>query len=220
MTTDAMSDRTKNSQESFIRERLGSLLAFAPLGIWTFVHLWNNLAALKGAEAWQSSVTEYKHPIAQGLTMAIVLLPLLLHTIWGIRRLGSARPNNLRYGFYANLKYLLQRISSIGVLFFIAAHLWFAFLQPRLMLGHAEQFGHIAHEMRHNLPTLAVYLLGTLGVAYHLANGVHTFAMGWGIVRSRKALRRLEGAALGLFILLLIMSWGSIYALWRAGGTS
>ena len=49
---------------SFIRSRLGSFLAVVPLTIWTIDHLWNNLAAFKGAEAWQSQVTEYSHPIA------------------------------------------------------------------------------------------------------------------------------------------------------------
>jgi hypothetical protein len=37
-------------------------------------------------------------------------------------------------------------------------------------------------------------------------------------VGSQRGLRRLEGLALGLFVLLLMMSWGAVYALWAAGG--
>ena len=71
--------------------------------------------------------------------------------------------------------------------------------------------------MRHHGPTLTVYLLGTLGVAYHLANGLHSFAMGWGLVVSRRALRKLDGVAVAIFLALLAMSWSAIYALWAAG---
>ena len=59
-----MSDATISSPRSagFLRARLGSLLSFAPLGVWTFVHLWNNLAAFQGEGAWEQAVTTYPHP--------------------------------------------------------------------------------------------------------------------------------------------------------------
>jgi succinate dehydrogenase / fumarate reductase cytochrome b subunit len=205
------------ARSSFLRARLGSLLAAFPLGVWTVVHLWHNLAAFQGPEAWQSAVTEYPHPVAEALTGVVVLLPLALHTVWGIGRLLSSRPNNLRYRGYANVKYLLQRASAVGVLAFLGAHLWLAFLHPRITTGHPEPFADLAQQMHFHGPTLAVYVLGTLGVAYHLANGAQTFCMAWGIVSSRQALRRLEWAALTAFVLLLAMSWGAIYALWAAG---
>lgn len=202
---------------TFFRSRLGSLLAVAPLGVWTVMHVWHNLSAFEGPEAWQSAVTEYPHPVAQVLTAVIVLLPIVLHTVWGLSRLAAARPNNVRYGFYANFKYALQRASAVGVLFFLGAHLWLATIHPRLVEGHAEQFADIAGEMNHHLPTLVVYLLGTLGVSYHLANGLQTFAMGWGIVSSRRALKKLDVVSIGFFVVLLAMSWSAIYALWSAG---
>src|SRR4051794_16025720 len=106
----------------FLRSKLGSFLGIAPLGVWTVIHLWNNLAVYRGADAWQSQVTEYSHPVAFVVTSAVVLLPLAFHTLWGIRRLASSRPNNLTYGFFDNTKYLLQRLSAIGVLAFLGAH--------------------------------------------------------------------------------------------------
>jgi succinate dehydrogenase / fumarate reductase cytochrome b subunit len=147
----------------------------------------------------------------------IVLLPLAIHTLWGVGRLVTSRPNNLRYRFYSNLKYLLQRIAAAGVLFFLGAHLWLAMIRPRVVDGHPEPFADIAQTMHSHTPTLVVYVLGTLGVAYHLANGVQTFCMGWGVVSSQQALRRLEWVAILLFVLLLVMSWAAIYALWAAG---
>jgi succinate dehydrogenase / fumarate reductase cytochrome b subunit len=208
---------SRDMRTSFLRARLASALAVFPLGVWTFVHLWHNLAAFEGAAAWQASVTEYPHPFAQALTAVVVLLPLALHAIWGIGRLMTSRPNNVRYGYYANFKYALQRLTAIGVLLFLGAHLWLASIRPRLVEGHAEPFADIAHEMHYHGPTLVTYLLGTLGVSYHLANGIQTFCMSWGIVSSRRGLRRLEWIAIALLAMLWGMSWGAIYAMWAAG---
>jgi succinate dehydrogenase / fumarate reductase cytochrome b subunit len=203
---------------TFVRSRLGSLLAVIPLGAWTFLHVWNNLSAYDGAEAWEKSVTTYAHPFAQLATALVVLLPLMLHVAWGFGRLLTWRPNNLHYASFSNLKYLLQRLAAIGVLLFLGAHLWLAMLRPRLVRGHAEAFADIAHEMRTHTPTLVVYLLGTLGVAYHLGNGLSTFAMGWGLVSSRRGLRHADVIAWVSFVVLLAMSWAVIYALYRSGG--
>lgn len=218
MSTAATDAGTTNSKGStFFRSRLGSLLAVAPLGVWTVLHLWNNLAAFRGAKAWETAVTEHKHAAAELVGSFIVLAPLLIHTLWGLARMRATRMNVGKYTYFANWKFLLQRLSALGVLAFLGAHIWLAKLNPRITHGHPETFADISNQMRHHLPTLAVYLLGTLGVAYHLANGLHTFTMSWGFVSSRRALRQLNGFALGTFFVLLAMSWGAIYALWVAG---
>jgi succinate dehydrogenase / fumarate reductase cytochrome b subunit len=208
------------ARSSFLRARLASLLAIAPLGVWTVVHLWHNLAAFDGADAWSEAVTTYAHPFAEAVTGVVVLLPLALHTVWGIGRLATTRPNLGRYRFYRNLKYTLQRLAAVGVLGFLGAHLWLAMLHPRLVEGHAETFADIAQHMHFHRPTLVVYLLGTLGVAFHLANGLQTACMGWGVVTSQRGLRRLEWAMIAVFLLLLLMSWGAIYGLWAAGAAA
>lgn len=202
---------------TFIRSRLGSFLAVVPLSIWTIDHLWNNLAAFKGAEAWQSQVTEYAHPIAFVVSSLVALLPLALHTIWGIGRLRTTTVNVARYPYFNNLKYVLQRVSAVGVLLFLGAHIWLAMLHPRLVVGRPEPFADIANEMAHHTPTLIVYTLGILGISYHLANGLHTFAMGWGIATSRRGLRKLQGIVWVVFLGLLAMGWGAVYALYDAG---
>jgi len=214
MTTAAT---TTDAPRPTIRVRLGSLLAVAPLGVWTVVHLWNNLSAFRGGDAWEAGVTSYAHPVAQLFVGLIVLVPLVLHTVWGIARLLTTKPNNLRYGYFANLRYAIQRLSAIGLLLFLGAHLWLALIHPRLVEGHAESFADIAHEMRFHTPTLVVYLLGTLAIAYHLANGIQTFCMGWGVVASRRALKKLDVAVYAIFAVLLAMGWGAIYAIYQGG---
>ncbi|HEY4014026.1 MAG TPA: hypothetical protein VGM06_11860 [Polyangiaceae bacterium] len=208
------------ARSSFFQARLASALAIAPLGVWTVVHLWHNLSAFDGSDAWEHAVTGYAHPFAEAAASIAVLLPLAIHTVWGIARLASSRPNNLRYRYYGNLKYLLQRLAAVGVLFFLGAHLWLAMIHPRVVEGHPETYADIAQHMHFHGPTLAVYILGTLGVAYHLANGLQVACMGWGVVSSRRGLRRLVWTAIAFFVVLLTMSWAAIYALWAAGAAA
>lgn len=202
----------------FYWTRLGSLLSILPLGVWTINHLWDNLSAFSGKRAWETAVEAYPHPVAHGATLLVVLVPLVLHTAWGLGRLFSARPNLGRYRTYGNLKYALQRLSAIGVVAFLGAHLWLAMIQPRLIQGHPETFEAISREMRFHGPTLLVYILGTLGVAYHLGNGVTSFAWTWGLAAGRKSLARIDKLALITFLVTLAMSWAAIYALYSAGG--
>jgi succinate dehydrogenase / fumarate reductase cytochrome b subunit len=201
----------------FVRDRLGTILALAPLGVWVVNHLWNNLAAFQGAKDWQQAVTGHAHPVSELITFVLVLVPLFIHVIWGLRRLRHMKPNNGSYGYFGNLKFVLQRLSALGVLAFLGAHLWLAFLSPRFFKHQPEQFTDIAYEMAHNPPTLVVYLLGTLGVAYHLANGISTSAMALGLAVSPRAHKRFDTLAVVVLVLLLVMAWGAIFALYRAG---
>ena len=202
---------------AFIRARLGSFIAVVPLSIWVVNHLWRNLSAFSGGEAWTHDVTEYSHPLAFFASSVVALLPIALHTVWGIGRLFTTRPNVVKLPFFANMKYVLQRLSALGLLLFLGAHLWLATLHPRLTTGRPEPFSDISHEMNHHLPTLVVYILGILGIAYHLANGLQTFAMGWGVVASRSGLRKLDVFVWIFFFALLAMGWGAVYAIWDAG---
>lgn len=216
-TATTHANAASSSRSNFISERLGSALAIVPLGVWTLNHLWNNLAAFQGGAAWQKAVTEYPHPLAEGVTLAIVLLPLVWHTIWGLGRIFQTRPNYPRYGYFANLKFILQRVAGLGLLAFLGAHLWLAFLHPRLVEGHVEPFADIAHEMHFHKPTIVVYILGVLAIAYHLANGLQTALMTFGATVTKASLRKWEIMAWAMFLLMLAMGWGAIFALYRAG---
>ena len=200
----------------FLLSRLGSLLAILPLGVWVANHLWNQLAAFDSPRAWQEAVTHHSSAATQALTFTVVLLPLLWHTVWGIARMVRSRPA-VRTGTFSNARYLVQRLSAVGLLLFLGAHLWLAWAEPRFVEGRPEPFSEIAHEMRHHMPTLVVYLLGTLGIAYHLANGLWSFAMGWGVAVGKTALAWMERLSLVVFAVLLAMGWAAVYALWVGG---
>jgi succinate dehydrogenase / fumarate reductase cytochrome b subunit len=193
-------------------------LGLAPVGVWTVNHLWDNLAAFRGGEAWERTVTEHASPAAQVATYAVVLVPLILHTVWGLARLRSSRLPGARYGGFAHLRSVLHRSAAIGVLLFLGAHLWLAVIRPRVLGGGPEPFADIAREMRFHRPTLAVYLLGVLGTVYHLANGFQAFAVGWDVRWvGRETMDRASPITVAVFLVLLAMGWGAIAALWRAG---
>jgi succinate dehydrogenase / fumarate reductase, cytochrome b subunit len=220
LTTD-QPDRTVAPTErtiarDFLLARLGSFLAFFPLGIWTANHLWNQLAAFSGARSWEESVTAHSNPATAALTFTVVMVPLVWHVGWGMVRLAKTRSSTVRN--VSNLRYWLQRASALGLLAFLGAHLWLAWIQPRFVLGRAEPFSDIAREMHHHAPTLVVYILGVLAIAYHLGNGLWSFAtMGWGIAVSKSAQTWFERLALIVFLVLLAIGWASIYALYQAG---
>jgi succinate dehydrogenase / fumarate reductase cytochrome b subunit len=218
-STQALPEPAASSESNYLRNRLSSILAVAPLGVWTVVHIWNQLSVFNGANAWQQTVTGYEHPYAVFAVSLLVLLPLLLHTLWGIGRLWKSRPNNVRYGYFDNLRYLIQRLSALGVLLFMGAHLYLAFIEPRFLHGGPEAFADIAHEMHFNGPTLVVYLLGTLGVTYHLGNGVASVGMGWGLATSVKGMQRWQAFGIALFVVMLAMSWVAVYGIWQAGAS-
>lgn len=201
----------------FILSRLGSLFAFAPLGVWVLMHLWHQLAAWQSPEAWQEAVEGHVNGATTALVFAVVLVPLLWHTVWGIGRMLKSRPAVANRGF-SNLRYLLQRLSALGLLAFLGAHLYLAWFEPRFLHGGPEPFSDIAREMRFHTPTLLVYLLGVLAISYHLANGLWSFlSMGWGVTVSKSSMAWMERLALAFFVVLLAIGWTAVYALWSGG---
>lgn len=198
--------------------RLGSALAIAPLGVWTVWHLWQNFSAARGEEPWTRTITEGSSPMASTVVSVVVFAPLFIHLVWGMKRIAIASPNKLP--FFGNLKYVLQRVSAVGVLLFLFAHVYLARIKPALNnpTGH-EDFADIAAHMRHHPPTLIVYVLGILGTAYHLANGVYTASFIYGLAASPKAQRRMTIASMVLFVLLLGLGWGAIGELFTGGAS-
>lgn len=204
--------------------RLGSALAIAPLGVWTLWHLYENLYVWRGKEAWSAHVTDVRvtdagsqyvgNDAASWLVSLVVLGPLVLHTLWGMRRVRMTSVNG--YKFFGNAKYLLQRASALGLLGFLAAHIYLARIKPALhnATGH-EEFCDLAGHMRHHPPTTIVYTLGVIGIAYHLANGVFTAAFIHGFAASPRAHRTMQAVSLGLFVLLLVFGLGSVIGMYQ-----
>lgn len=201
------------NRRAFVLRRLHSLSGVVPLAGFLAEHLWTNAAALGGHARFDHAVAQIQTlPALPLVELFGVFLPLLFHAGYGIvvALQGSANPG--AYPYARNWLYVLQRVSGVVVLVFVLAHLWELRVQKWLFGMSAAAFypkleAHLAWTWA-GVPWIAIgYLIGISAAVFHLANGLVTFCMAWGITVGRAAQRRaawLFGVAgFGLFVLAL-----------------
>jgi succinate dehydrogenase / fumarate reductase cytochrome b subunit len=64
--------------------------------------------------------------------------------------------------------------------------------------------------------TLAVYALGILGAAYHLANGIWQASIGWGFTVTQAGMRRVQWISMAAFLVLLAMGYAAVWGFVRS----
>jgi len=187
-----------------------SLLGVVPLGVYVFAHLWTNLYSLAGAESFDAALKSSRQaPAFIFLEIFGLGLPILVHAWIGLKIIFKMRPNTMQYKTLRNLKYLLQRLSGIGVLLFLGAHVVKARLMPA-MAGGTETWAGM-HEALSEPVTFTVYALGMLGISYHLGSGLWGAALTWGLTVSTRGQKIMEWISAFAFVLLLVMSSLAIY---------
>ncbi len=179
---------------TFLLRKLHQLTGIVPLGVFFFVHMFTNSKAMNGEASFVKAVKDI-HDIPYLLFLEIfgIFVPLLFHSVYGVIISGEAKPNLLNYGYGRNWFYIFQRVTGIFLFFFLLFHILnFRFgLIPGLNMvpiaGNADQaFSIVAAEFQ--IPwILAVYILGVLATAWHLAYGFFLFAVDWGIVIGQRA---------------------------------
>ena len=193
-------------------KQIMSLLGVVPLGAYVVAHLWTNLYSLGGATAFDQRVAETRSsPVFIFLEVFGLGLPILLHAWLGLRIIVKARVNLKAYPTLRNLKYVLQRLSGIGILLFLGAHVLKARILPAIATpgGHENWQG--MHEALGEPVTLVVYLLGILAVAYHLGNGIWGAGLTFGLTVTPQAQARMERVSFACFALLLAMGYLAIW---------
>ncbi len=211
-----METKQTNSTEarSFWLGKLFSLAGLVPIGIYVVLHLYSNLRSLEGPGIFNQHLAETRAlPFIVPLAILAIWVPIAFHGIYGLFAMTKSRPNIGRYQYFQNLKYVLQRLSGIGLLLFIPAHIYKTRIEPTLS-GTTLDFAHMSEGLHEPL-TLIVYALGALGVAFHLANGFWQFCIGWGITTSEVGMRRVERWSFLFFAILLFMAYGSIWGFLR-----
>jgi len=183
------------------------------------VHLWTNASALGGRARFDHAVDEIqKLPVLPLVEVAGVLAPLAFHAVFGVYLALQGRPNAARYGHGRNWAYVFQRITGGVAFLFVLAHLWELRVQKWLfgMSHHAFYDTLVAHlsEVRIGLPLTALfYLVGVAASVFHLANGLATFTMTWGLVTSRKAQGRVAVVAAAFGVLLFLLGASTVLSL-------
>lgn len=204
----------------FIYKRLMSFLGVVPLGVYVVLHLWTNLSSLGGAQRYDLALESSRnHPAFLALEV-LLGAALLIHTVVGIGLLTRWRPSGGSTRYFRGLKFLLQRVAGIGVGLFIVAHVVKARILPAVQQagGHENWAG--MHEALSEPLTLTVYVLGLAGTSYHLANGLWTFLITWGLTVTPRAQQRAQWVSAAFLVVLLLMSGLSLYGFLQAPGSA
>jgi len=193
----------------FLWLRLHSLSGVVPVGLFVLMHLYTHSFSVKGPEAYDARLADLNAlPFMEAFEVVFIYLPIAFHAGLGIWMTLRGKSNLAAYPHFGNLRYTLQRLSGIGVLLFVAAHLYKTKIEPFLG-GFVLDFAHMSDGMREPV-TFLVYTLGILGTAYHLANGIWTFCITWGISVSRASHRWLTVAVMILFGMLFLIGMNNI----------
>lgn len=194
---------------TFLLRKLHQLTGIVPLGIFFLVHMYTNSTAMSGAANFNKHVQDlHDMPYLIFIEIFGIFLPLIFHSIYGVLISAEAKPNALNYSYGRNWFYLFQRITGIFLFVFLLFHILnFRFgLIPGLNMtpvaGNANQaFNIVAGEF--NIPwVMAVYVLGVIATAWHLAYGFFLFAVDWGILIGERAQKLTLYACIGLSIML------------------
>jgi succinate dehydrogenase / fumarate reductase, cytochrome b subunit len=197
------------SSKDFYQRKLFSFFGLVPMAIYLVVHLATHLQSLIGPQPWNERLEEWhRNPLHWPVIILFVYIPFIFHTIYGILQTVRGKPNG--FPSFTNFKYLIQRITAVGLVLFLGAHIFKTRIEPA-MLGVPLDYGHMV-EAFHHPPTILVYVLGVIAAAFHLANGLWLAGITWGVTLSRKSQRVWQTATVLFFVVLTVMGgvamWG------------
>jgi succinate dehydrogenase / fumarate reductase cytochrome b subunit len=211
------------ARHDFLIRRLHSLSGLVPVGAYMVVHLLTNSTVLNGARSFQQNV-DMIHSLGVALPVvewAFIFLPLIFHAAVGVLIAIEASPNTGSYPYGGNIRYSLQRATAWIALVFIFWHVfhmhgWIHY-DPYLtriaepLGGHRfvpEHATSSAATALSSLPYQIFYAVGILACVYHLANGIWTSGITWGIWTTPAAQRRANWicAAFGIVVAVIGLS--------------
>lgn len=193
------------ADRSFLLRRLHSLTGIVPLGGFLLFHFFENASARRGAEAFNETV----HKIASMPYLVIaewglLLLPLIFHALYGILITRASRPVVAHYTHARNIAYVLQRITGVVALGYIAYHVVSTRFWALFVAGREITFADMTTKL--SVPwVFTLYVVGILSVVYHFANGLWSFSITWGLVRTDAGQKRLAAVSCLVFAVLAVV---------------
>lgn len=215
------------TKHEFLIRRLHSLSGLIPVGAYMTVHLLVNASLLNGAGSFQRNVNQI-HSLGALLPLvewAFIFLPIIFHAVVGVWIIRSGKSNYDRYRYVSNWRYTLQRWTGVIAIFFIFFHVfhlhgWF---HGNWWLSKvAEPLGMAQFRPYNAASTLAValsgyvwpvlYSVGIVACVFHLANGIWTMGITWGLWISPKSQERASYLCAAGGALLLIVGLSALFA--------
>jgi succinate dehydrogenase / fumarate reductase cytochrome b subunit len=199
-------------ERHFWLRRLHSLSGIVPVGGFLAFHLYENYSATLGPSAYNMMTRKLQETrFALALEIAVIIVPLLFHGIYGLFVTGTARPNVISNRYVRNWMYFLQRVTGVILFAFVIFHLWTTrFVDIR----HHDQVDlfRLMEESVANPWIYAFYVLGIVSATFHLANGIWSFSIVWGLTVGPRAQRRMMWVSAAVFVVLSFIGVRSIQA--------
>jgi succinate dehydrogenase / fumarate reductase cytochrome b subunit len=153
-----------------------------------------------GEDAYDNVVKNLRGlPFLLAIESAVLFAPFLFHMLYGMVIIFTTRPNNNRLGFRRNWAYIAQRITAMIVFVFIIYHV----VGLRFMDAHnVDNVSALLYAKFSHPFTYWWYVVGIGCTVFHLANGVCTFLMTWGITIGGRS-QKLAAAAMTVVGLVL-----------------
>ena len=142
-------------------------------------------------------------PFIPIMEVVLIALPIIFHGIYGIYIVYLAKNNPLKFTYYRNWAFYLQRITAIIVVLFLVWHVYTLRLS-----GHheaADVMNTLVGYLQNPL-LFACYIIGVVAAIYHFANGLFTFCITWGICVGDRAQKIFAVCAMLIFAALSIFA--------------
>lgn len=205
-------------KHDFLIRRLHSLSGLVPVGAYMCVHLLVNASYLVGPAVFQKNVhLIHSLPLLPVVEWTFIFIPILFHAIVGVWIAQTGKINIQQYRLTGNRRYTWQRITGYIAFVFIFIHVfqlhgWFHFDWWQSNVLKPLGGGRFAPYNAGSSLTLAMnsfgvvwpifYALGVIACAFHLANGIWTAGITWGIWTTPRAQHR-ASIAVAIFGLLI-----------------
>ena len=189
------------SRESdFYLRRLHSLLGIIPVGLFVAQHLVINHFATRGEEAFNNASNFMGSlPFVLFLEWFIIYIPLMFHAFYGLYIAFTAKNNVQRYGTFRNWMFMLQRVTGVFLVIFIAWHIFETRIQKAF---GAEIDFKMMENILDNPFMLAFYIAGVIAATFHLANGLWSFLVTWGLAQSPRSQKIVTYVTIVVFLIL------------------
>ena len=189
--------------------RLHSLTGVVPVGFFLVEHFFTNSFAMFGPEAFNEKVEFLTGlPYLYALEIGLIGVPIAFHALLGILFWWEGRGNVLRFGYFRNWMFALQRITGLLLVAFIAVHVY----KTRLSgVAADEMFQHMAGYL--GSPAWAIfYAAGVVAASFHLGNGLFTFGIVWGLLPGVRSQRWAQRASVAVIVLMSLVGLNALLA--------
>jgi succinate dehydrogenase / fumarate reductase cytochrome b subunit len=189
------------------------------------IHLLTNSTVLTSSATFQRAVYQI-HSLGDILPViewTFIFLPLIFHAIIGVVIIRGGLPNTGSYSYTSNIRYTLQRASGMIAFLFIMWHVfhmhgWFhseAWVENVAVPLGGAQFKpyNAASSLGAAMSGFAypiLYAIGVLSCVFHLANGIWTMGITWGVWVSPAAQKRANVVCVLFGVGLAAVSMGAL----------